>query len=1005
MVNSQPLPGGLRTLPTIAATTAAFFVLLFLAPAATLQAQRAIVPNHLQTLLKPGNSSITPVDAGPLPASQPLAVTLNIAPLADRVAALNQLLADQADATSPNYHKWITPQQFATNYGATDDQITTLTTWAQSQGLTISAVSAGKTRLTLSGPVGQLQQAFAISLHHYLVSGALHYASTAPPTVPRTVAPMIASISGLDDLPPTASISVAAISPIGQSATLAGTDPLTSVSSVIDTNTAPVLAFTTDACSTDFAQSDVAAYEATFRQANAQGITVLATSSCGTRSNGSFPASLPEVTSLTIDPTASTFVAIAPRPAWQVATGLPADGNRYEPDLTTTSVAAFNQTLTTILQQSGGRQGNINARLYTLATTPGLYTQPDSAPVGTWEPTTGLGVVDLAILAKVFPRVAGSNATTTSLSSSSYAVVYGQPFTLTAKVLAPVYTTANPTGTVTFTSTTQGTLGSATIDSSGTAVLNLSTALNVGQYSITANYSGDLNYASSSSAPPIILTVTIANATVTASISPTANVPYGSTATVTATVTLPSAGGSPGGTVSAAVQGITSAVYTATLSPNPGGNSGTANIVVAAPPPGTYQVQVTCAGNTNYLCQSPVNLSFTTAKGNTLSTVTTFPAAPQAGQPVTLTATIADNGNGPGPYSFTGNVTFYDNGKILATAAVGSNQASTSVTLSGNVSHNIVAAYSGDTFWNSSTSTAQVVNPTLLPSSLTLSSNVSSALSGVNIVFTATVYTTVSNTVGPTGTVSFYDTYNGSIVQLGGISGGIALTPNGPNQSIARFTTTGLLDGTHSVYAIYNGDANFAPATSSTLPVTITDYNLTMIPQTLTLKAGQTGQVVILVGLVGGFNGTISFGCTPPSSSLATCAFSNASLSGGGSTIMSIVTTAPSAAVVRSPGQQSRLEESWHLAAGSTLAMLFCFLLPRRRRAIPLLFAALMAVSLASSMGCGVGGTVTSTGTNPTTPPTVPGTPSGTQIFTITTAGNDGVNTVRHIYQYQVTIQ
>jgi hypothetical protein len=29
----------------------------------------------------------------------------------------------------------------------------------------------------------------------------------------------------------------------------------------------------------------------------------------------------------------------------------------------------------------------------------------------------------------------------------------------------------------------------------------------------------------------------------------------------------------------------------------------------------------------------------------------------------------------------------------------------------------------------------------------------------------------------------------------------------------------------------------------------------------------------------------------------------------------------------------------------------------------------------------------------------------GTQIFTITTAGSDGVNTVRHNYQYQVTIQ
>jgi hypothetical protein len=1000
MPTLQPLNGGPRTLFSFATMTAVLFWLFLLAPSATLQAQRVTVISPAQSLVNIDASASAPVDAGPLPTSQPLQVTLRIAPSPARTAALDQLLADQTDTTSPNYHKWITPQQFATNYGATDDQISTLTTWAQSQGLTVQAISTGKTRLTLSGSVAQVQQAFAVSFHHYLLAGAVHYANTPNPSVPFTIAPLIASVSGLDDLPSSATTTVSTTT-IASATTTA--DPLAMAASAVDANTAPVITFTTNACSTDFAQSEIDAYRAIFQQANAQGITVLATSSCGTRGTGSFPASLSEVTALTVDPTASFFTAIAPRPSWQVAPGLPADGNRHEPDLTTTSVTAFNQTISKILLQSGSRQGNINARLYTLGTTPGLYTQPDNAAPGTWESGTGLGVVDLAVLAKVFPRATGTFATTTSLSASSYGVTYGQAITFTSKVLAPVYTTASPTGTVTFVSSTQGTLGSATIDGTGTATLVMSTPLNVGTDSITATYSGDSNYATSSSAPPIILTVSIANAVVTASISPTTNVPYGSTATVTATVTLPSSGGAPSGTVSAAVQGITSAVYTATLTPNPGGNSGTANIVVAAPPPGTYQVQVTCAGSTNYLCQTPANVSFSTVKGNTITTVTTTPAAPQAGQPVTVTAVISDNGNGPGPYSFTGNMTFYDNGKIIATGAVGTNQASASITLSGNVTHNIVASYSGDTFWNASTSTPQAVNPTLLPSNLTLASNVSSALAGVNIVFTATVYTTVGNTVGPTGTVSFYDTYNGSIVQLGGAAGAVVLTPNGPTQSIARFTTTGLLAGGHSVYAVYNGDANFGPANSSTLPLTITDFNLTMIPQTLTLKAGQTGQVVILLGLVGGFNGTVSFGCTPPSNSEATCSFSNATLSGGGSTTMSIATTAPSTSLAKGSGQQAS-GGSWRLATGSAMAMLFCFAIPRRRRTLPLLFSALLALSVTAGLGCGVGGTATPPSSPPTTP-SDPGTPSGTQIFTITSAGFDGVSTVRHIYQYQVTIQ
>ena len=994
MLTSQPQPGRLRTHLPFATMAACLLVFLLLSPAATLKAQRANVASRAISLVNTDDSSLTALDAGPLPTSQPLQVTVHIAPAPQRIAALDQLLADQTNVSSPSFHKWVTPQQFASNYGATDNQISTLTAWAQSQGLNVDAVSAGGTRLTLSGSTAQVQRAFSVTLHHYLVSGTVHFANTTQPSVPLVVAPMIASVYGLDDLTSTTTT----VPANGQT-----TDQLIAASSAVDANTLPVLALAADACSTGFAQSDIDAYRAIFRQANAQGITVLATSSCATPGTGSFSASLPEVTALTIDPTASTFAAIAPRPAWQVAPGLPADGSRYSPDLTTTSVSAFNQTLAKIMQQSGGRQGNINATLYSLATSPGLYTQPDNAPAGTWEATTGLGVVDLAVLAKVFPRITGTFATTTSLMANVYSPNYGDLLTLTAKVLAPVYTTANPTGSVTFSAAGQ-VLGSATIDSTGTAVLNLTPSLNVGVYSIVATYSGDTNYASSANTPPIIVTVSSVTAKIIATISPASKVPYGSTATVTATVTLPSANGAPIGTVTAAILGITGSSYSATLSPNPGGNSGTANIVISAPPPTVtqpVQVSVTCAGNTNFQCQAPALPTFTTVKGNTLTTVTVVPTAPQAGQPVTLTASIADNGNGSGPYSFTGNMIFYDNGRILATAPVGSNQASTSATLSG-VSHNIVASYSGDIDWNGSTSTAQVVTPTLLPSSLTLSSNVASALAGVNIVFTATVYTTVSNTVGPTGTVSFFDTYNNSIVQLGGTSGMLALTPNGPNQSIARFTTTGLLAGVHSIYAIYNGDANFAAATSLTLPMVLTDYNLTMIPQTLTLKAGQSGQVVMLLGLVGGFSGTVSFGCTPPASSEATCTFSNASLSGGGSTTMSIFTTAAHATKAT---QKAGLERPWRVGAGSLLAMLFCFAIPRRRRAIPLLFTALLALSTAASMGCGLGGSAPTSGTPPTTLPADPGTPSGTQIFTITTAGSDGSNTVRHIYQYQVTIQ
>ncbi|MDE3103561.1 MAG: Ig-like domain repeat protein [Acidobacteriota bacterium] len=976
---------------------------LLLADHSSLQAQRIPIHSRIVSPYAPVTTGATPVDAGQLPLSQPMAVTLHLALPADRVAALDQLLTDQTDATSSNYHKWLTPQEFAASYGATDAQIAALTAWAQAQGLAVAAVSAGKTRLTLSGTAGQIQQAFAVSLHQYQIAGVLHFGAATKPSLPQLMAPYVASITGLDNLPSPVTAQIVASTLAGSTSTLSGSDAFSAAANSVDANTAATLSFTTSACSTDLTQAEIAAYETLFRQANAQGISVLATSGCST---GSFPASLPEVTSVTVSPGTQNFTAIAARPVWQVAVGLPADGNRYEPDLTVSSMSAFSQAIAQIQQNASGRIGNVNARLYQLATTPGLYTQPDNAAPGTWESSTGLGTVSLPLLIKSFPRATSLISTTTSLNSSSYAVNYGQAFTLTATIQPSSTGTASPTGTVTFSSATQGVLGTATL-SGGTATFTSSTALNVGTYNLVATYSGDSNYAgsSSSSNSNVVVTVSSVSATITATISPTTNVPYGSTATVTATVSLPNANASPTGVVTASIQGIAGATYNGTLSPNPGGNTATTNIAVSAPPPSasSYQVQVTCASTTNYQCQTPALVNFTTTKGNTLTSVSATPTAPQAGSPVTLTATIANNGNGVGPYSFTGNVTFYSNGKLLGTAAVGSNQASYVATLPGNVSQNIIAIYTGDVDWNTSTSAAVVVTPTLLPSSLTLTTNTSTTLSGVNVVFTASVYTTVSNAVGPTGTVSFYDTFNGSVVLLGTSP----LVSNGPAAGIAKLTTTGLLDGSHSVYAMYSGDGYFAAAISSTVAETITDFTLTMVPQTLTLKAGQNGQVVMLVGLVGGFTGSVSFGCTPPPSSEATCSFSPVTVNGSGSTTMTITTTAPVVSALKRGTQSAQSHSPWRALGGPALAALLCLLLPMRRRRLPVLLAMCLAVALLPISGCGLGGTLNSTPGSGGSTGTVtdPGTPSGTQSFTIVAAGSDGTNTVRHTYQYQVTVQ
>src|SRR5262249_1039627 len=52
----------------------------------------------------------------------------------EQEAALRQLLDDQQSKSSPNYHAWLTPQQFAKQFGPADSDIQAITDWLTSHG-------------------------------------------------------------------------------------------------------------------------------------------------------------------------------------------------------------------------------------------------------------------------------------------------------------------------------------------------------------------------------------------------------------------------------------------------------------------------------------------------------------------------------------------------------------------------------------------------------------------------------------------------------------------------------------------------------------------------------------------------------------------------------------------------------------------------------------------------------------------------------------------------------
>ncbi|MGW7696711.1 Ig-like domain-containing protein [Streptomyces asiaticus] len=93
----------------------------------------------------------------------------------------------------------------------------------------------------------------------------------------------------------------------------------------------------------------------------------------------------------------------------------------------------------------------------------------------------------------------GPAATTTTLMSSVNPSVFGQPVTFTATVTPNAPATGTPTGTVTFVISGSGG-GSFTQPLSGGTATFITSGLGTGSHTVTANYSGDANFAASSSA-------------------------------------------------------------------------------------------------------------------------------------------------------------------------------------------------------------------------------------------------------------------------------------------------------------------------------------------------------------------------------------------------------------------------------------------------------------------------------------------------------------------------
>jgi len=240
-----------------------------------------------------------------------------------------------------------------------------------------------------------------------------------------------------------------------------------------------------------------------------------------------------------------------------------------------------------------------------------------------------------------------------------------------------------------------------------------------------------------------------------------------------------------------------------------------------------------------------VTANFSATATNLILTTTTIAlngsGTVNYGQTATYTVTLTPSSTGSA--APTGSIAFIVDGNTVSTQMVSSNPYTFTATLAVGT-HSIAANYSGDSIYASSNGSTLIT-----VGKAVTTTTVSSSQSASGIVLSAVVTPASTGAATFTGNVVFY---------VDGTS--VATVPVG-NGTVS--TTVLVTDGTHTYYATYQGDANYATSTSTTQSLTVsrtaTALTLSILPVSSNGAAGLQLTAKLTTSGTGTPSGTITF--------------------------------------------------------------------------------------------------------------------------------------------------
>ena len=118
---------------------------------------------------------------------------------AEEEARVASFIDSLQDPTSPNYHQWLTAEEFGSRFGATPEDLQRVTRWLASHGFQVNTIHPSRMLVDFTGTTGQVKKAFHTEIHRLDVDGVAHIANIGDPAIPTALTPVVAGVVSLHD--------------------------------------------------------------------------------------------------------------------------------------------------------------------------------------------------------------------------------------------------------------------------------------------------------------------------------------------------------------------------------------------------------------------------------------------------------------------------------------------------------------------------------------------------------------------------------------------------------------------------------------------------------------------------------------------------------------------------------------------------------------------------------------------------------------------------------------